>query len=177
MDVVSRNIENLRGRVEIHSERHRGLSVRMRFPITLAILEGFHVRVKRTDFVIPLEYIMECREFSPDEKTEERYIRYRGELLPYIRLREYYSEEGGDASEITSEERDRSEKMLVIHYRNRTIGFIVDELLGETRSILKAPGRLLRWIRGINGLTVLGSGVVAFVPDLALLFENIFRRE
>ncbi|NEK65482.1 MAG: chemotaxis protein CheA, partial [Xanthomonas perforans] len=80
MDVVKRNITALRGTVEIDSNAGVGTTISVRLPLTLAIINGFQVGVGKSVFVVPLDVVEECVEFTPDYASD--YIDLRGSVLP-----------------------------------------------------------------------------------------------
>ncbi|KHL51783.1 chemotaxis protein CheA, partial [Xanthomonas cannabis] len=89
MDVVKRNITALRGTVDIDSAAGVGTTISVRLPLTLAIINGFQVGVGKSVFVVPLDVVEECVEFTPDYASD--YIDLRGSVLPYVRLRELFA--------------------------------------------------------------------------------------
>jgi two-component system chemotaxis sensor kinase CheA len=92
MDVVKRNITALRGTVGMSSEEGVGTTVTVRLPLTLAIIDGFLVGVDKAVYAIPLDMIEECVAFSAEPGHD--YTNLRGEVLPFIRLRELFSVPG-----------------------------------------------------------------------------------
>jgi two-component system chemotaxis sensor kinase CheA len=93
MDVVRRNITALRGTVEIDSTEGVGTTMRIRLPLTLAIIDGFLVGVSDSSFVVPLDMVVECVELSPEETEASHgrdHLNLRGEVLPYIRLKQLF---------------------------------------------------------------------------------------
>jgi two-component system chemotaxis sensor kinase CheA len=93
MDVVRRNITALRGNIEIESSEGVGTTIRIRLPLTLAIIDGFLVGVGDASFVVPLEMVVECVELSPDETRAAHgrdHLNLRGEVLPFIRLKQLF---------------------------------------------------------------------------------------
>ena len=166
MDVVRRNIEALRGTVEINSEKGAGTTTRIRLPLTLAIIDGFLVSVGKASFVVPLDLVQECVELSEEERrgTNGRsYINLRGEVLPFVRLREKFELEG---------EGGRRENIVVVKHGNQKAGLVVDELLGEFQTVIKPMGSVFRNLEGISGSTILGSGEVALIIDIQALIAR-----
>lgn len=166
MDVVKRNIESLRGTVDVHSEPGKGTTVSIRLPLTLAIIDGFLVGVGDSSYVIPLDLIHECIELSDDEQKEvamQSYISLRGEVLPFLRLREFFKD---NAKEKTRE------NIVVVKFGNQKAGFVVDELLGEFQTVIKPMSKILQKLKGISGATILGTGDVAVILDVPTLVQR-----
>lgn len=168
MDVVKRNIEALRGTVEIESRVGEGSTFRIRLPLTLAIIDGFLMAVGQGHFVVPLDMVLECVELGVAEHDERDYINLRGEVLPLLRLREHFGLEGGEV---------RRRNVVVVQWAGRKAGLVVDELEGELQAVIKPLGRIFAGIRGLSGSTILGSGEVALVLDVAQLLEHARSRE
>ncbi|GAB2900530.1 chemotaxis protein CheA [Uliginosibacterium flavum] len=159
MDVVRRNIEALRGTVDVESVEGQGTLIRIRLPLTLAIIDGFLMGVGGSAFVVPLEMVEECIEQS-HTNTGSNYINLRGEVLPCIRLREFL-EIGGPAG--------KRENVVVVRYGGRKAGLLVDELMGEFQTVIKPLGRIFQKLRGVAGSTILGGGEVALILDVPAL--------
>ncbi|MHB1231338.1 MAG: chemotaxis protein CheA [Burkholderiales bacterium] len=171
MDVVRRNIEALRGTVELDSEPGKGTTVRIRLPLTLAIIDGFLVGVNHSSYVIPLDMVTECVELSASERQAARqrgYLNLRGTVLPLAWLREQFEVEGEEA---------RRENVVVVHYGAHQAGLVVDELLGEFQTVIKPLGHLFGNVKGISGSTILGSGEVALILDVPSLIQHAIDRE
>lgn len=163
MDVVKRNVMALRGSVEIESKEGEGTTVRIRLPLTLAIIEGFLVRVGNSSFVIPLEMVEECVESNLAGAMLEsghRYIDLRGEVLPFVRLREHFGVSGKGG---------RRESIVVVRCGNLRAGFVVDDLLGEHQTVIKPLARMFQHVRGLGGSTILADGGIALIIDAPAL--------
>jgi two-component system chemotaxis sensor kinase CheA len=166
MDVVKRNIEALRGTITIDSEAGVGTTFRIRLPLTLAIIDGFLLGVGDANYVLPLELVQECVELpkqAPSE-TGRSYINLRGEVLPLLRVRDYFGIGGNSA---------RRENVLVVRLGHRKIGLVVDELKGELQTVIKPLGPLFEQLKGVSGSTILGSGDVALMLDVGALLDDI----
>ncbi|MCX7172563.1 MAG: chemotaxis protein CheW, partial [Proteobacteria bacterium] len=159
MDVVRRNIQALRGTVEVHSQEGIGSRFTIRLPLTLAIIDGFLVGVEQSSFVIPLEMVVECMELQ-NATVDRNYLNLRGEVLPFVRLRELF--------EVGSEKPAR-ENVVVVKAGGRKAGIVVDVLQGEFQTVIKPLGAIFRHLRGIAGSTILGSGEVALILDVQAL--------
>lgn len=176
MDVVRQNIEALRGTVGIDSEMGVGTTMSIRLPLTLAIIDGFLVQVCQSAFVIPLDLVVECIELSDSDREHEElrnYINLRGEVLPYVRLRDLFELEDSDRAQ----RKNRRENIVVLQYAGTRVGIVVDQLLGEFQTVIKPLGKIFSHIRGIGGSTILGSGEVALIIDVAGLIEQVQARE
>ncbi|MDP2105912.1 MAG: chemotaxis protein CheA, partial [Desulfobulbaceae bacterium] len=163
MDVVKRGIESLRGSIQLSSEPGLGSVVRIRLPLTLAIIESLLVKIGEESFVLPLGVVEECIELSRDsaQKSHGRnMVNVRGHLVPYIPLRESFSI-GGELPEI--------EQIVITNVNNTKVGFVVDNVIGQHQTVIKTLGPLHRDVRGISGATILGDGSVALILDVPQL--------
>jgi two-component system chemotaxis sensor kinase CheA len=173
MDVVRRNIEALRGQVELESEPGKGTKMSIKLPLTLAIIDGFQVRVGDTQYIVPLDMVEECIELNEETSSTsnggENYINLRDEILPFVYLNEYF---GTDKDE-HGVNRDN---VVVVQFGGKKAGFVVDELLGEHQTVIKPLGKIFQNLQGISGATILGSGEVAMIidiPELIQRFEKV----
>jgi two-component system chemotaxis sensor kinase CheA len=161
MDVVRSNIRALRGSVEVHSEEGTGSRFVIRLPLTLAIIDGFLVGVEKSSYVIPLEMVVECLELS-EVAVDRNYLNLRGEVLPFVRLRDLFEEPGL---------KPKRENVVVVKSGSQKAGIVVDVLHGEFQTVIKPLGALFRHLRGIAGSTILGSGDVALILDVQALAQ------
>ncbi|HUX91911.1 MAG TPA: chemotaxis protein CheA [Gallionellaceae bacterium] len=171
MDVVRRNIEALRGTIEIESTYTVSTTIRIRLPLTLAIIDGFLVGVGKSSFVIPLDMVLECIEMSEQDRqaiTERNYVNLRNQVLPFIRLRDLF-EIGGEAS--------RRENIVVVQFAGQKAGLVVDALQGEFQTVIKPLGSIFEHLQGISGSTILGSGEVALILDVPTLVQRAGTEE
>ncbi len=162
MDVVKRNIQALRGSVDISSKEGAGTTVSVRLPLTLAIIDGFLVQVGGSVFVIPLDMIEECIEYATEPGQD--YCNLRGQVLPFVRLRELFRLEGAAT---------RRESIVVLKLGNQRAGLVVDTLLGEFQTVIKPLSPLFSEVRCISGSTILGSGEVALILDVGSLMQAV----
>ncbi len=168
LDVVRRNIDILRGTVEISSTVGKGSLVTIRLPLTLAIIEGFSVRVGAETFVVPLEHVTECTELPADQRNSEAsgILHLRGTALPYIRLRHLFGLPGAAP---------KKENIVVVQINEFHAGIAVDELLGGMQTVVKPLGRAFRGVPGIAGSTVLGDGRVGLIVDVPSLLREVMQ--
>jgi two-component system chemotaxis sensor kinase CheA len=166
MDVVKRNVTELRGEVEVDSAKGVGTTVRIRLPLTLAIIDGFLVRVGRSSYVLPLEMVDECIE-APSESnrdsTEHQFVDLRGAALPYVRLRDVFRVAGAPT---------RRESIVVVRVGKLRAGFVVDELLGEHQTVIKPLAQMLSHAPGLSGSTILADGSIALIIDTPALLKK-----
>ena len=167
MDVVRRNVEALRGTVNIESQRGKGTKMIIRLPLTLAIIDGFLVGVGAASYVVPLDMMVECIELG-DRAGTHNYLNLRGEVLPFLRLRQIFELEGGAG---------QRESVVVVQYAGQKAGLVVDALMGEFQTVIKPLGKLFEKLRGIGGSTILGSGEVALILDVPTLIGEAARKE
>ncbi|WP_431702710.1 chemotaxis protein CheA [Pseudomonas sp. BR20] len=171
MDVVKRNITLLRGTVDLDSRPGQGTVVRIRLPLTLAIINGFLVGIDQSTYVIPLDMVQECIELDEHQRQSSRdtgYLDLRGEVLPLVHLRDHFSHEGPPA---------RRQNVVVVRNAEHKAGLVVDDLLGEFQTVIKPLGKLFGALRGISGSTILGSGAVALILDVPVLLNQIVQLE
>ncbi len=170
MDVVKRNILALRGTVDLDSEEGQGTTVRLRLPLTLAIIDGFLIGAGSASYVVPLEQVLECIELPEKDKPEQgaSYLNLRGEVLPFVRLRDLFDIPG---------EAPRRENVVVVQYAGERAGLVVDQLFGEFQTVIKPLGKVFSHIRCIGGSTILGSGEVALILDVPGLVRQVTERQ
>ena len=168
LDVVRRNIDSLRGTVEISSTSGKGSVITIRLPLTLAIIEGFSVRVGAETFVVPLEHVTECTELPAEQRSSEAsgILTLRGTALPYVRLRHAFSLPG---------DTPKQENVVVVKINDCYAGIAVDELLGGMQTVVKPLGRAFRAVPGIAGSTVLGDGRVGLIIDVPSLLRGVMQ--
>jgi len=169
MDVVRRNVEALRGTIEIASKPGAGTNVTLRLPLTMAIIDGLLVRIGESYFVMPLATTLECVELTRQdvEKANGKHVAdIRGELIPYIRLREYFN---------IHAERPEREQIMLTETEEGRYGFVVDQVLGDHQTVIKNLGRYYRHVQVISGATILGNGSVALILDPHRLAQDAIR--
>jgi two-component system, chemotaxis family, sensor kinase CheA len=168
LDVVRRNIDILRGTVEIASTAGKGTTITIHLPLTLAIIEGFSVRVGPETFIVPLEHVIECTELPAAQSNAEAsgILSLRGTALPYVRLRRAFGLSG-----VTP----KKENIVVVKVNEFHAGIAVDELLGGMQTVVKPLGRAFRCVPGIAGSTVLGDGRVGLIIDVPSLLREVMQ--
>ena len=166
MDVVKRSIEALRGQVEIEGRKGEGTSIRLRLPLTLAIIEGLLVAVGENRYVLPMSLVEECVELSAEDLEAAHgntMATVRGELVPYLRLREWFGVEG---------DRPAIEQIAITSAEGTRFGLVVDSVIGQHQTVIKTLGRMYHDVRGLSGATILGDGTLALIVDVPALIHQ-----
>ncbi|MDH5216996.1 MAG: chemotaxis protein CheA [Gammaproteobacteria bacterium] len=166
MDVVKKNIESLRGTVDVESKKGEGTTINIRLPLTLAIIDGFLVDISGSSYVIPLDMVVECIEMNENDETlsvHSNYINLRGKVLPFLRLRDVFGSDKPPTGR---------ENIVVVHNGTQTAGLVVDELLGEFQTVIKPLGKIFQNLKGVSGSTILGTGEVAVILDVPGLMQK-----
>ena len=162
MDVVRSNIEALRGTLDIESVPGQSTTMRLCLPLTLAIIDGFHVGVGSSNFIIPLDMVVECIELPPDV-GELDYFEQRDEALPFIRLRDVFGELG------VAHPRPR---VIVVRFGSRRAGLVVDRIYGKCQTVIKPLGPLFAEVPAVSGSTIIGNGEVGMILDVPALVRH-----
>lgn len=166
MDVVKRNIQDMGGYVEIHSEKDKGSTIRIILPLTLAILDGMSVRVGEETFILPLNAVMES--LQPQEKAlhpmagGELMLQVREEYLPLIQLHEVLNIENAQTE-------PGKGIAVILQSAGRRYALLVDQLIGQHQVVVKNLEMNYRKVPGISAATILGDGSVALIVDVAAL--------
>ena len=144
----------------------------IRLPLTLAIIEGLQVIVGSDRYILPLSMVEECIELNEGTRAfagRRDLVHIRGEIIPYIRLREWFHTEDGNGHRL------EREQIVVTNDGNIRIGFVVDSVIGEHQTVIKPLGKIYRNAKGISGATILGDGTVALIIDIQQLAGNAER--
>jgi two-component system chemotaxis sensor kinase CheA len=164
MDVVKRNITALRGSVNLTSRPGRGTTVTVRLPLTLAIIDGFLVAVGNAIFVLPLDMVDECVTYRGE--TDRDYTDLRGQVLPFIRMRDLFDIAGAPAAR---------QNIVVVKHAGQKVGLLVDQLVGEAQTVIKPLSKMFEHVKGISGSSILGTGEVALILDVPGLLQAFQR--
>lgn len=173
MDVVKKNIEKLNGAIEIDSVVGCQTRIRLKIPLTLAIIAALMVRVGNNLFTIPLANVEETlRIFAKDITTVEgaEVIQLRGKTMPIFRLSTLF--------QIPSNQRDANKFFVVIVNAGlRKIGLVVDELLGQEEVVIKPLVDYLQEKSGFSGATIIGDGRISLILDVYELANIAINRQ
>ena len=178
MDVVRRNIEELRGVIEVESTPNKGSKIIIRLPLTLAIIDGFLVQSGHDKFIIPVDMITQCIELTDEYKSDIKdahTIMVRGEMLPLLNLRKFYDDKITQ-EELDSDENRYRQNVIIVRFGSSEVGLLTDELYGQQQTVIKPLGGIFKNIPGISGGSILGSGEIAYILDIPKLIEKQIKQ-
>ena len=166
MDVVKRNIQEMGGHVEIHSQQGKGTTIRILLPLTLAILDGMSVKVGKEVFILPLNAVMESLQPLAEDLHPlaggERVLQVRGEYLPLVELYNVFDVEGAKTEATQG-------IVVILQSAGRRYALLVDQLIGQHQVVVKNLESNYRKVPGISAATILGDGSVALIVDVSAL--------
>jgi two-component system chemotaxis sensor kinase CheA len=169
MDVVKKNITALGGTVEIDSAEGHGMSVKVRLPLTLAIMDGMSVGVGDEGYILPLASVVESFQITEDTiKTiggSGRVVQVREEYLPVVDLERVFDVPRFDFEHA-------SNIMVVVEADGSRVALLVDELLGQQQVVVKNLEANYRKVEHVSGATILGDGRVALILDIGSLVRS-----
>ncbi|QLK60836.1 chemotaxis protein CheA [Enterobacteriaceae bacterium Kacie_13] len=166
MDVVKRNIQEMGGHVEIHSQQGKGTTIRILLPLTLAILDGMSVKVGKEVFILPLNAVMESLQPLAEDLHPlaggERVLQVRGEYLPLVELYNVFDVEAAKTEATQG-------IVVILQSAGRRYALLVDQLIGQHQVVVKNLESNYRKVPGISAATILGDGSVALIVDVSAL--------
>ncbi len=174
MDVVKKNIESLRGKIEIQSELGKGTTFTIRLPLTMAIIDGQIVRIGTQRYIIPIVSIECC--IRPTESQistvagKGEMAMVQGTLVPMVRLYKLFGVDPD--SELPHES-----SLVVVEEDGKKGSLVVDELLGQQQVVIKSLGAGIGRVRGISGGAIMGDGRVSLIIDVPGLLESAWERK
>jgi len=173
MDVVKQTINQLRGSVELKSEKGIGSSFIIKIPLTLSIIDTMLVRSNQMFYSIPLAVIDKCTEIKIEDirKFNNKYIKLDGELISYIVLKEYLKVENNMGNHEYVNSTTKS-KVVIVRNENKRTALIVDEVIGEHQAVLKTLGEYFNNQEYFSGASQLADGNIALVLDTNKLCSN-----
>lgn len=166
MDVVRKNVDSLRGQIDIKSEINQGSTFTIEIPLTLAIIDGIDIRVGGDHFIIPSLSIIE---FIQPDKASMNYtldrgetFQFRGKSIPVFRLGDLYglNQNFNEPSEAT---------FVVVDNGGEHVALMVDEILGEFQTVIKGLGAMFEEGKGVSGCAIMPDGDVALILDIRSL--------
>jgi two-component system chemotaxis sensor kinase CheA len=173
MDVVKRNIADLRGSILVESEVNVGTTLTIKLPLTLSIIDGLLVTVDKVNYIIPLSVITKCYSVKNEDMANNfnRLLTLDGEQVPYINLREEFGYTVQGSGETL---------LIAVNNGDRVVGITVDMIIGEYQAVIKPLGRHHKKQDFVSGASILGDGTIALVLDtnkVIDLYTNNIKRE
>ncbi|GBF49841.1 chemotaxis protein histidine kinase [Leptospira ryugenii] len=166
MNVVNKLIEEFKGKILIQSEEGKGSSFTLSFPQALAIIPSILVTMEEEVYAFPLSEVSETIKVNVDQITTlegHEIINLRGEVLPIYRLNRILGlADKAELSEVP---------VIIVNYKTRKLGFIVDDLIGKHETVIKSLGKNFRDVKGLTGATIMGDGTIILVLDITGLIE------
>lgn len=169
MDVVKKNIERLRGSVEVKSEKEKGSVIILSIPLTLSIIDGLLLSVADDKYIVNLNLVDECFDMTDDilhDTNGSNIVKLRGELIPFIRLRELFQYDRHKAD---------AEQIAVVILDGAKIGIVIDNILGQYQTVIKPMSSAFKQLEEISGSTILGDGSIALILDINKLAKAVER--
>jgi len=166
MDVVRKNIEKLRGKVEIESELGKGSTFKILLPLTMAIVDGLVVKVGEDRFILPTTSVKVA--LRPDEEVlakvqgNKEILNIRGKIIPLFRLHQHFA-----IPDAIAEPRDGT--VVVVETGGKPCGLLVDDMVSKQEVVIKTLGGMMQGIPGVSGGAILGDGTIALILDPATL--------
>ena len=171
MDVVRTNIEKIGGTVVINSFPGKGTTLRVKIPLTLAIIPALIITTAGERYAIPQVNLLELVRLDGEEakKSVEQIqgapvYRLRGNLLPLVSL--------NDALKIEEEEESEAINIVVLHADDRQFGLVVEGISDTEEIVVKPLSKQLKGISAFSGATIMGDGKLALILDVMGLAQK-----
>ena len=177
LDVVKTRISQLNGTVEIHSKLGEGTTMKIKVPLTLAILPTLMVMVQGRKFALPMSVVREIFELDPERTNVvdgRLVVMVRNKAMPLFFIERWLA---GMAGTVRKYEAATGERQVVtVLLGNQAIGFVVDEVLGLEEVVIKPLGAMLQGLPGLAGSTITGDGRIALIVDIPSLIKSFGSR-
>lgn len=168
MDVVKKNIESLRGKIDIASMPGKGTIFTIRLPLTLAMIDGQVVTVGNSRYIVPINSIIgtlrpQAEQISTVQDRLEM-VMVRGELMPLVRLYQLFNVEPMTTDPVEA-------LLVIVEDEGRKCCMLVDDLLAQQRVVIKSLGEGLGKVEGVSGGAIMGDGKVSLILDIPSLMK------
>jgi two-component system chemotaxis sensor kinase CheA len=169
LDVVKRNIADIRGTIDIETEKDKGTTFIVKLPLTLSIIDGLQVHIDERNFIVPLIQVDKILALDQlkSESMLSQVIDIDGVQVPYFDLRSDF-EIGGEIPQ--------RREMVIVSFENEQVALIVDGVVGENQTVLKPLGKHYKNQDFISGGTILGDGSVALVLDVNKIVTEFSKK-
>ncbi len=174
MDVVKKNLEKIKGKIDVTSNPGQGTKITLRIPLTLAIIDGMIVRVGTTTCIVPTLSILEAYRPEMDQITitpdGEELARVRENFFPIVRLHKILDKEP-DSTHLADG------ILIVLEYQETRFCLFLDEILGQQQTVIKGLSDFIGNVQGVSGCTILGDGGISLILDVGSLMESANRKK
>lgn len=162
MDVVKKNLQKIRGSLDIKSEKGKGAEFVMKIPLTMAIIDGITVKVGNNHYSIPTNDILEFLKLKPEQIIEtaegNQVVFLRNETIPAIKLYQVFK--------VNTEIKELHEGIVIILIvQGKKVGVLIDQIVGSHQIVIKSISEYLGKIEGISGCSILSDGNISFILD------------
>jgi len=169
MDVVKKNLEKIKGKIDVYSTPGQGSKIILRIPLTLAIIDGMIVRVGTASCIVPTLSMLEAFRPVAEQITTtpdgEELAKVRENFLPIIRLYEILGKKP-DSSKL------EDGILIVLEYQETRFCLFIDEILGQQQTVIKGLSNFIGNVPGVSGCTILGDGNVCLILDVGTLVDS-----
>lgn len=168
MDVVKNMITKLNGSIDIDSAMGQGTQIRIRVPLTLAILPTLMVSFGEDSYAIPLTSVQEIFDYNPDKTNNidgQKMVRLREQSIPLFFLSDWLAPD-------VEKESYQGDKVVIVAIGNQRVGLVVEQVNGQEEVVIKPLGLMLHKVSGYAGATITGNGSIALILDLPGLVER-----
>lgn len=168
MDVVKNMITKLNGSIDIHSVLGEGTQIKIRVPLTLAILPTLMVSFDDDSYAIPLTSVQEIFDYDADQTNRidgQMMVRLREKSIPLLFLKEWLNPDSNKEGYI-------GDKVIIVSVGNQRAGLVVDQVDGQEEVVIKPLGVMMKHLQGYAGATITGNGNIALILDLPGVVER-----
>jgi two-component system, chemotaxis family, sensor kinase CheA len=172
MDVVRRNIEKLRGKIDVHSVLNEGSSIILKIPLTLAIIDAILLKIGALMYSMPIGDVVEFQKAEEHQVTKtssgQEVLRLREELLPVIKLHEFFK--------VKTEKSEIQDGIVIVAQAGgKKVALLSDEIVGYRQIVIKALPEVMGELRAISGCSILGDGSVTLIIDTGSLIREVLE--
>ncbi len=168
MDVVRKNIEDLRGNIELETEKGKGTTVRILLPLTLSIIDGLLIYVGKNRYILPMSNVKQVYPVSRSElqKSFNNVISKEKHQIQFVNLMKEFGEEESTHHEMY---------LIVVDYGKKEIGFVINAVVGKYQAVIKPLSRIAQQQEIFSGASVLGDGDIALVIDTSKMIDKFIN--
>lgn len=168
MDVVKKNIEDLRGSIELETEKGKGTTVKILLPLTLSIIDGLLIHVGNNRYILPMNNVKQVFPVTRKElkKSFNNVISKDNHQIPFVNLIKEFEEKDTSQEELY---------LIIVDYGKKEMGFVINSVEGKYQAVIKPLSRLAQKQEIFSGASVLGDGEVALVIDTNKMIDKFIN--